>query len=338
MRINEEKVRDIALRMLIKEGVPEENAKIVSDTLVCADRRGIHTHGVGKIGDYLDRIKAGVLDSKAQPKVEKRSPVAIYVDGQNGFGQVGAYRAMEEAINSAKVFGIGLAVVGNSNHFGIASYYSMMAANQGMIGLCMTNASPGIAPFGAREVLYGTNPMSFAIPSKSKFPIVLDMSSSVVARGKIRQALQKNQQLQPGWARDEKGQPTTDPKAALKGSLEPVGGPKGSGLALIIEVLCGVLSGCTMPGEVLVIKNTSGPCKTSHLMIAIDPTFFIGREAFAQKIDLVIDMVKGLTPIADAVYLPGELEAMEQERCDEGGIDLSSVTIEMLTKFDEENR
>lgn len=327
MRVHEGKIREIAQGILENLGVSKVNAEIIVDTLICADRRGIHTHGVGKIGDYIDRVRAGVLDPKAEPLVDMRSPAAVFVDAKNGFGQLAAYRAMETAIAAAKQLGVGLALTGNSNHFGIASYYSMMAAQHGLVGITMTNASAGIAPFGAKEVLYGTNPLSIAVPSKSRFPIVLDMSSSVVARGKIRQAMLKEQEIPLGWARDEAGMPTTDPKAALRGSLEPIAGPKGAGLALMIELLCGVLSGSTLPGEVRVIKDTSAPCRTSHLFFVVNPAFFAGEEAFLGQIDETIERVKALTPIADAVYLPGELEAMEQARCDEAGIELTETAI-----------
>lgn len=333
MRVHEGKIREIAQGILENLGVSKVNAEIIVDTLICADRRGIHTHGVGKIGDYIDRVRADVLDPEAEPQVDMRSPAAAFVNAKNGFGQLAAYRAMEAAIAAAKQLGVGLALTGNSNHFGIASYYSMMAAQHGLVGITMTNASAGIAPFGAKEVLYGTNPLSIAVPSKSRFPIVLDMSSSVVARGKIRQALTKGTDIPLGWARDEAGMPTTDPKAALKGSLEPVGGPKGAGLALMIELLCGVLSGSSLPGEVRVIKDTSAPCRTSHLFIAINPAFFVGEEAFLSQIDRTIEMVKALTPIADAVYLPGELESMEQKRCDDAGLELTEAAVRGLIEL-----
>lgn len=332
MLLQEGKVRQALESGLVREGVIPEHAAIVADTLICADQRGIHTHGAGKIGDYLKRIREGVLQPNAQPVVKKESCSTAMLDAQNGFGQVAAYHGMNMAIAKAKACGIGLCTVTQSNHFGIASYYTMMASSQHLIGVSATNASAGIAPFGAQEILYGTNPFSVAAPSGSKFPVVLDMSSSVVARGKIRQAIQQKKDIPVGWARDKSGQPTTDPEAALKGSLEPIAGPKGSGLALMIEILCGMLGGSTLPGEVRVIKDVSGPCNTGHLLMALDPDFFAGQLHLETLIDQTIDQVKSLTPVEKTIYLPGELEAMRQERCTNGVLELPDRNVQELEK------
>lgn len=332
MLLQEEKVRRALVDGLLREGVVSEHAAIVADTLICADQRGIHTHGAGKIGDYLKRVREGVLQPNVRPVIKKESCSTAMLDAQNGFGQVAACHGMNLAIAKAKECGIGLCTVSRSNHFGIASYYAMMASRQHLIGFATTNASPGIAPFGAREVLYGTNPFSVAVPSGSRFPVVLDMSSSVVARGKIRQAIQQKKDIPVGWARDEAGQPTTDPEAALRGSLEPVAGPKGSGLALIIEMLCGILGSSTLPGEVRVIKDVSGPCNTGHLVMALDPDFFAGQLHLETLVDQTIDRVKSLTPVEKEIYLPGELEAMRQECCAKGMLDLPERNVHELEK------
>lgn len=319
-----------AQRVLQKAGVREEDSWIIADTLLCADLRGIYSHGIGKLDNYTARVEAGVLDPSASLKVERENAVMAVINAHNGFGQVAAYHAMELALKKAKENGIGMVLVNNSNHFGIASYYSLMAAEKKLIGVVATNASPGIAPFGAKEKLFGTNPISIAVPSKSKFPIVLDMSSSVVARGKVRQAITTGGQIPLGWARDKDGIPTTDPAAALKGTLEPISGPKGSGLALMVEIMCGVLSASTLPGEVRMITDTSGPCKTGHLFYAINPESFMNGEQFLGDIDDTISRIKGLSPIDKEVYVPGELEYLNTRKSSKEGILLKDTAIASL--------
>ena len=319
-----------AQRVLQNAGATQEDSVIVADTLVCANLRGIHSHGVGKLDNYIARVEAGVLDPQAHPEIERENAVTAVINAHNGYGQVAAYRAMELAIQKAEHSGIGMVLANNSNHFGIASYYALMASEKKMIGTVATTASPGIAPFGAKEKLFGTNPISVAVPSKSKFPIVLDMSSSVVARGKVRQAITAGAEIPLGWARDKDGNPTTDPIAALKGTLEPISGPKGSGLALMVEILCGVLSGSSMPGEVRVITDVSGPCKTGHLFYAINPECFRDSEEFLSAIDDTISRIKNLSPINDAIYVPGELEYLHEQKCSEEGISLKEAALSSL--------
>lgn len=326
-------LRTFAERVLAKAGAGEADAKIIADTLVCADLRGIHSHGVGKLDHYLNRVEAGVLDPAARMEVERDKAVTALIDARNGFGQVAAHRAMELALRKAETYGIGMALVRNSNHFGIASYYALMAAEKGMIGLASTDASAGIAPFGAKEKLFGTNPIAVAVPSAERFPVVLDMSSSVVARGKVRQALTAGGEIPLGWARDKDGAPTTDPAAALKGTLEPISGPKGSGIALMVEVLCGVLSGSTLPGEVRVITDTSGPCRTGHLLCAIDPDSFMDRAQFLADMDQTIARIKALTPIGGEVIVPGELEHRHTTDCLRNGVPMKDGAIRTLREL-----
>jgi LDH2 family malate/lactate/ureidoglycolate dehydrogenase len=323
-------LRSFAQQVLRKLGTPPGSSEIIADTLVRADLRGIHSHGIGKLDNYTARVEAKVLDPAADITIGREQAATAVMNANNGFGQIAAYRAMEKAIQMASSHGIGLVLVNNSNHFGIASYYSLMAAGKNMIGVVTTNASPGIAPFGAKEKLLGTNPFSVAIPSKSRFPIVLDMSSSVVARGKVRQALKAGEQIPRGWALDSAGMPTTDPAEALKGTLEPICGPKGSGFALIIEILCGILSGSCMPGDVRVITDTSGPCGTGHLFCCLAPGAFTDSAEFLLKIDETIDRVKNLPAISGEIFLPGEIEYLHELKGLKEGIALKDTVVKAL--------
>jgi LDH2 family malate/lactate/ureidoglycolate dehydrogenase len=240
---------------------------------------------------------------------------------------------MNEAIRIARIYGIGMVGVKNSNHFGIASYYTMMGIEQGMIGVALTNASPAIAPFGAVDPLFGTNPISVAIPAGSQLPIVLDMSMSVVARGKIRNANLVGEPIPEGWALDSRGNPTTNPAEALKGSLVPIGGPKGSGLAFIVDILCGLLTGSSMIGEVLNVTDTSGPAKTGHIFLAIDIAHFINLEKFKRSMDETIIRIKSMKSKNNSpIYMAGEIEFRLTEKLQKEGLPLDDDVLESLKR------
>jgi LDH2 family malate/lactate/ureidoglycolate dehydrogenase len=239
---------------------------------------------------------------------------------------------MKKAIELAKDFGIGMVAVSNSNHFGTASYFSMMAIEDGMIGITMANASPAIAPFGTAEPLLGTNPLSIAVPAKDKPPIVLDMAMSTVARGKIRLSALKNEQIPLDWGLDANGNPTSDPNEALKGSLVPIGGVKGSALSLIVDLICGVMTNTSLTGEVKNITDMSGPSDTGHAFIAINIADFIGFDLFAGNVDAVIDIIKGLTPRYDKIYMAGEIEHNLTAKMKAEGIALEGEVVDLLNQ------
>jgi LDH2 family malate/lactate/ureidoglycolate dehydrogenase len=242
-------------------------------------------------------------------QIEHNHIGAALLDAQNGFGQIAGMKAMAFAMKKARVTGVGLVAVKNSNHFGVASFFSVQALCKNMIGLVTTNASPAMALHGSRLPLVGTNPLSVAIPADKQKPIVLDMATSVVARGRIRLASMNGGKIPKDWALDSNGQPTDDPQAAREGTLAPIGGPKGSGLSLIIDLLCGVLTNSSLTGEVKNLTDTSAPARTGHMFMAIDISKFSDPERFRQDIDKVILLIKSL-PSRDTepVYLPGEIE------------------------------
>ncbi|MBZ4654734.1 MAG: malate/L-lactate dehydrogenase [Peptococcaceae bacterium] len=316
----EHKLKDFTTSILTKMGMTLANSEIIADSLLYADLRGVKSHGLVRLPAYVERVEKGVMNKNPLMELEQNHEAVALLNANNGFGQVAGHNAMTLAINKAKKYGIGLVGVKNSNHFGIAAFYSMLALNENMIGFVLTNASPAIAPYGTKTPLLGTNPLSIAIPAKSEKPIVLDMSTSVVARGKIRYSALINESIPLGWAMDSNGKPTDNPKEALKGSLEPIGGPKGSGLSLIIDILCGVLTNTCLTGEVKNLTDLSGPSKTGHIFCAINISNFMNVEVFKTNIDLVIQSIKNL-PSADGnpVYLPGEIEHnLSQKRREEG--------------------
>jgi LDH2 family malate/lactate/ureidoglycolate dehydrogenase len=241
---------------------------------------------------------------------------------------------MTKAIEKAKEFGIGMVAVRNSNHFGVSAYYTMMAAEQDMIGIVMTNAAPALAPFGTKTALMGTNPVSVTIPGDEEPALVLDMSSTLVARGKIRYAATTHQDIPLGWALDSDGKPTTNPEAALKGTLEPIGGPKGSGLALMIEILCSLLTGTGFLGEVRETTDLNGPMKTGHLFCAFEIARFTGAKAFKKDIDRCVRQVKSLPSISGGpIYMPGEIEYLNVLKNQKDGLSYDEEVIASLNQL-----
>lgn len=330
-------LNEFCIGMFIKAGMSSEEAEIMSDTLMFAEMRNVKSHGIVRLPTYIDRMEKGVVNNKPEMKFINNPFAAVStLNADNGMGQVAGYKAMKEAMNIAKVYGIAMVAVKNSNHFGVASYYSMMASEDDMIGLVMTNASPAIAPFGTKTPLLGTNPLSVAVPAKCKKPIVLDMSMSTVARGKIRMAALQNKEIPLDWGLDEEGNPTADPYEALKGSLVPIGGVKGSGLSLIVDLLTGVLTDTSLTGEVKNITDMSGPSKTSHVFIAVNISSFIDTDVYKKNVDSVVNNIKSLPPKGNnEIFMAGEIEQRLMDERRSSGIPVEIEVIEQLNKLAE---
>lgn len=232
-------------------GVPGEDAAAVAHYLVLADLRGVGTHGISRIPVYADRLRRGLVRARPDIRVTHPMPAAAHVDGDDGLGFVVARRAMQEAIAAAERCGIGMASVRNSAHFGMAAAYLMEAIDAGYAAFVFTNASPSMPVWGGRTPFLGTSPFAFGTPGgDGSPPIILDMATSVVARGKIRRAMQTGEAIPAGWALDADGRETTDARRAYEGIVLPLGGPKGSGLSLMMEIVAGVMSGAAYGGKV----------------------------------------------------------------------------------------
>jgi LDH2 family malate/lactate/ureidoglycolate dehydrogenase len=326
-----QKVEEFCLDVLKKVGVSPEWSAIIAESLVCAELRGIYSHGVVRLESYIQRFEAGVLTLQAPIETEMDKQAVALLNANNTFGQIAGHRAMTLAIDKAKQYGAGIVAVKNSNHFGIAAYYAMMALKEEMVGCVFTNASPAMAVYGTKTPLIGTNPIAIAIPAGDQLPIVLDMSTSVVARGKIRYAALTGHDIPLGWARDIEGKPTENAKAALKGSLEPVGGVKGSALSFIIDIICGVLTNTVLTGGVKNLTDTSGPANTGHFFSALNVARFIDTELFKANVDQVIKNIKGLPPIdGGQIFMPGEIEYLTSAKRMQEGIPLDDEVVRSL--------
>jgi len=325
MKIQPERLREVSVQILKGLNATDEEATLVADCLVRAEMRGIDTHGVYFLKLLSDRIDAHMIHIPAPLKVIRENDTTAIVDGGNGLGQVAAHRAMRMSIQKARNFGVGITLVHNTNHIGILAFYTSMAAEEGMVGIVMSNSAPSMSPWGGAEPFFGTNPISMAIPGGEEGAVVLDMSSSVVARGKIRRAQRMKERVPLGWALDETGSPTTDPAAALKGTLLPIGGPKGYGLALMIDVLAGLLSGSRYGPEVKTFHQPLGPTGIGVFTMAIDIERFMPLHQFK---DLMTSYAKSIKKTRKAkevsqIYLPGEIELEREKQSLKDGVEIS---------------
>lgn len=321
MRLSEAELRKLAQSALRGAGLTSADADSVAAILVMADLLGLATHGTARIVSYAERVPLGGIDPRASIRVDRVAPALARVDGANGMGPVVGSRALEAAIDGARAAGIGAAFARASNHFGPIAPYCLLAAEQGFATVIGSNATTTIAPTGGAEARLGNSPLGFGVPHPGGRPIVLDMALSVVARAKIRDALKAGRAIPETWATDAQGRPTTDPRAALDGFLLPIGGYKGYGLALIVDLFAGLLSGAAYLTHVESwSEHPERPQNLGHFFIAID-TAKLGsadwlRERMADFAAIIHD-----TPRADAtapVRLPGELEldALERHRRD----------------------
>lgn len=324
--------------LLEKVGVPGDQAKTIAEVVVEADLRGIGSHGILRLPAYIRRTMAGTMTADTQIKVLRERGASLLLDAQCGFGQVAAVFAMEQAISKAEKHGIGFAAVRNAGHFGIAAHYAMMALSHHMIGMVSANSAPSMAAWGGASPLFGTNPICVAVPTGADVDIVLDMASSVVARGKIRLAVKKGEEIPLNWALDPQGLPTSDPNAAMKGTLLPIGGPKGYGLALVVDILSGVLTGSSFGKDVPMTLEFDRNVSAGFVVQAIDISAFTEPDDFYEDIQaLIVDIHKSpRAPGVERIYLPGEIEWLNQQERQEKGIPVPNSLLQELKQMAKE--
>ena len=320
--------------MLKAAGMRGKDARNCAHHLVTADARGVYSHGCMRMGVYCGRLLNGGTNPKGRPKIAKRKGCTILVDGDNAMGPVVGIFAMKEAIKLAGKFGSAAASVFGSNHIGTCAYYAMMAADADMLGFAWTiGASNIMAPWGGRDSRLGNNPLAIAVPCENRPHVVLDMAQSVVARGKIIMARKTGTPIPDTWALDKDGKLTTDPEAALLGTLQPVGGYKGYGMAFMTGIITALLSGATFgPGIVDIFGKPDAVQNAGHLFQVIDISAFISPEEFKKRVyDAVMYMKEAQK--ADGVkeiLVPGEAEALTLERQLKDGINYPAEVIEEL--------
>ncbi len=335
-------------------GIPEEDAKICADVLLESDKRGIESHGVNRFKPvYLDRIKDGIQNPVTNFEIIKETPTTAVVDGHDGMGQVIGYKAMKIAISKAKEYGMGMVVVRNSCHYGIAGYYPSMACKEGCIGMTGTNARPSVAPTFGVEGMFGTNPLTIGIPTDEDFDFILDCASSITQNGKVEYYERIGENVHPGTIIGLDGQPVEgDAGEALKmirngtaalttlgGIGEALGGYKGYGYAMVVELLSAVLQDGSY-GKALDGKDENGnksPYHLGHFFIAIDTNHFLGEDLCRKKAGDIIRAVRNSkkAPGQDRIYSAGEKEHLVRLSRKDGVPINESVQKEILAVRDE---
>ncbi|MBM3470950.1 MAG: Ldh family oxidoreductase [Armatimonadetes bacterium] len=324
-------LREFVASALGSAGARPDDAGLVAEGLVAADLRGVHTHGVLRAGIYVTRLRAGSINPNASLAVVRNTGPVVVVDAGAGFGIAMAARAMDLAADRAAAGGAGFVGVRNSNHCGMLAWLAMRAVARGMVGMVISNADSQVAPWGTRAKYLGTNPLAIAVPAAEEPPLVLDMATSVVPHARIQAAQSRGERIEPGWALDSEGRSTTDPATALRGALLPFGGPKGSGISLMIDVLAGLLTGALSgPAIAPLYEQLDRPQGAGHLMLALLVEAFGSRAEFARRVDQLIREIRSLPPAEgyDRVYLPGEIEHERTLEYMRDGIPLPDHVIE----------
>ena len=341
-RVRAQALLDFCVRVFEKMGVSTQDAHVTADVLVQANLRGIDSHGVARLARYVNGLRDGVMQARPEEKVVVETPTTVTLDAGAGLGQPTGHRAMNMAIKKAKEFGCGFATVRNSNHYGIAGYYAMMALEHDMIGISTTNADVLVVPTFCRDAMYGTNPVALAVPAGEERPFVLDMATSTVPRGKLEVYQRAEKPLPMGWATDERGVPTADAGRVLDnfakragGGLLPLGGAgeefsgyKGYGIGLVVEILSAVLPGAAYLTSVYP-KTAEGkplPANLGHFFGAWRLDAFRPPAQFKADMDDMIRRLKGgrLAEGAARIYVHGEKEFEEADRRAAQGIPLGT--------------
>jgi LDH2 family malate/lactate/ureidoglycolate dehydrogenase len=328
-----EELFEIGMKALEIVGVPVEDAKITVDVLLCADLRGVGTHGIQRLMMYIPRLRKGLINANPKIIVKSLSPAIKIVCGDDGLGPVVATRGMSEAINLTRESGIAFVGCKDSNHFGAAAPYVLMACHEKMIGIASTNAFPTMAPWGGLEKLVGNNPLAIGVPYEGGTPFVLDMAMSVSSRGRMRQMAEKKDKMPEGWAVDSEGKLTTDPLDGLKGFVLPVGGYKGYGLAVAMDILSGVMTGAGFSNGIKsLIQQSEESQHIGHFFIAIDPARFMPWKTFSNRMKQLCELLRNCQRIdaENPVLIPGEPEARIEEERRVNGIPFEQKIFETL--------
>ena len=347
-------LRDFSARVFEKMGVPPDDAVVTADVLVAANLRGINSHGVARLKRYVDGLRDGVMLARPNIEIVHQTAGTALIDGGAGLGQPVGVRGMKLAIKKAQEMGVGFVAVRSSNHYGIAAYYAMMALDQEMIGISMTNAAVLVVPTFGKDAMLGTNPISVATPAGEERPFVLDMATSTVPRGKLEVYDRRGKPLPLGWATDEHGVATSDGRRVLDnllaragGGLLPLGGEgelfrgyKGYGLSLLVDILSGVLPGAGYANTIYP-KTPEGkplPADVGHFFGAIRIDAFRPQGEFKATMDDLIRRLKVSAKAegAERIYIHGEKEFEEEERHRREGIPLHPKTIATMQQIAQE--
>ena len=300
-RVSISEAEQLVKEVFLKNGVKEDVAASVSTALVAAEAEGQVGHGFSRVKDYIAQVKSKKINVNAEIKIEHPKPASISIDADYGFAYPALDRAISEGASIAKEYGSTVVSIFNSHHCGALSVQVEKIANLGLIGLMMANTPKAIAPWGGKDPFFGTNPIAFSVPRIAKDPLVIDLSLSKVARGKIMHAKKVNTKIPKGWALDSSGNPTTDPDLALRGSMLPIGEAKGSALALMVEILAATFSGGTQSNEASSFLNSEGgPPGVGQFLLLISPGK--NSNSFLARLEKLLSIIEEM----EGIRLPGD--------------------------------
>jgi LDH2 family malate/lactate/ureidoglycolate dehydrogenase len=326
----------ITEQLAMHAGVTDEDAKTFASVLIDADVHGTSTHGLSRLGIYLERIRRGLIDPKATLNVEHAHGSVLAIDAGNGLGQVQAMKTLSLLKPLARSNGVAAATIRNSQHFGAVSYYCNRAAEDGMILLAMTNCEPAMSPTGGYEPFFGTNPIAASFPRKNGPIVKVDLATSVIARGNIIAANRKKESIPEGWALSPSGEPTTDASEALRGTVLTMAGHKGYALALMVEAFSGVLSGAAIGSDVgSMYKDLDRKQDVGHFFCLFDIGSFMDTDKFDERMETMVDRLKAnkLRAGADEILIPGERSERAATSNEQRGIPLGDETVAELEKW-----
>jgi (2R)-3-sulfolactate dehydrogenase (NADP+) len=326
--ISTEALTELTIRALRRAGASKSMALAAAKALVAADSEGLSGHGVSRTALYSQHLREGRVDGKAKPKVVKRKGATCLVDAHGGLAFEATALGVKEAIGRAHRYGVSFAAITNSHHFGAAAYHLEPVAEAGLVGLAFSNAPSAINAWGGRRAFFGTNPIAAIFPRRDAPPLIVDLSLTEVVRGKIMLYAKEGKPIPLGWAVDRDGNPTTDAKAALTGSLMAIGGVKGTVLAMMVEILCCALSGAAFSFENDSYFEPGGKPRIGHAILAIDPAFLAGRDSYFERLEVMIDAM-----MQDEVRLPGARRHAGREKSNAQGLEVPDALLSELEEL-----
>jgi len=329
MKCSIEEITTLAVRALKRAGASRAMAQATAQALVAAEMEGLTGHGLSRVPLYCQHLREGRADGKAKPKLVKKKGATCLVDANGGLAFLASALAVKEAVKRAQRYGVAFAGVTNSHHFGAAAYHLAPVAQAGLVGLAFTNSPSAINAWGGKKAFFGTNPVAAIFPRRQTDPIVVDLSLTEVVRGKIMLYAKEGKPIPLGWAVDKDGNPTTDPKAALTGSLNAIGGVKGAALALMVEVLCVALTGAAFSFENDSYFEPGNKPRIGHAILALDPGALAGADAYFARLEVMISKM-----LADeGVRLPGTRRQQAAAKARAEGIDISDALLSELRQL-----
>jgi (2R)-3-sulfolactate dehydrogenase (NADP+) len=320
----------LATDALLRAGAGSEMAAATAQALVAAEAQGLASHGLSRVPQYAGHLRCGRVNGDAKPRVQQTKPAALLVDANEGLAFPACALAVREAIRSARECGAAFACVTRSHHFGAAAYHLEAVAAAGMVGLAFGNSPAGMPAWGGKRALFGTNPIAAVFPRRDAPPLVIDLSLSEVARGKLMVAAKKGESIPLGWALDKDGNPTTDPKAGLEGMMVPAGGVKGAMLALVVELLCCALTGASFGFEAdsFFVEEGNRP-RIGQAFMVIDPAALAGTDVFSERIETLVSAML----IDPDVRLPGQRREALAKAAQENGIEVPEALVKQLEEL-----